>query len=59
MAVVYVLRQRNPHIWTFPKMGTLLGGRDHSTMKHAHTEATKLVETDEGFAKLVERLAGL
>lgn len=30
--VIYILRERNGSVWSFPRIGKLLGGRDHSTI---------------------------
>lgn len=30
--VIFILRERNPVVWSFPQIGKLLGGRDHSTI---------------------------
>lgn len=41
--VIYILRERNPTVWSFPRIGRLLGGRDHSTIINLWSQRDKLL----------------
>jgi hypothetical protein len=57
---VYLVRRLTTA--SFPDIGRRFGGRDHTTMLHADTKITRLLETDEqlkaSVEMLVERLGG-
>lgn len=53
---VWAIRQRNPAA-SFAVIGRLLGGRDHSTMIHAHRRAEELRGEDPNFRDLTDRVA--
>ncbi|NCU18256.1 chromosomal replication initiator protein DnaA [Pallidibacillus pasinlerensis] len=41
---------------SLPKIGEEFGGRDHTTVIHAHDKISKLIETDPQFKKQIEEL---
>ena len=54
-AAIYVIRKRWPD-FSRVRIGVLLGGRDHSTICHAITEATRLYETDLRFRTICDQI---
>jgi hypothetical protein len=54
-AAIYVIRKRWPD-FSRVRIGVLLGGRDHSTICHAITEATRLYERDMRFRAICDQL---
>lgn len=54
-AAIYVIRKRWPD-FSRVRIGVLLGGRDHSTICHAISEATRLYETDRRFRAICDQL---
>ena len=44
----YVMRSVCPHL-SFPAIGRLLGGRDHTTVLHAVSKVSELMADDHGF----------
>ena len=41
---------------TYPHIGTAFNGRDHTTVMHACTKVTKLIEKDKHFREGIEKL---
>ena len=54
-AAIYVIRKRWPD-FSRVRIGVLLGGRDHSTICHAITEATRLYEQDARFRAICHQI---
>jgi chromosomal replication initiator protein len=52
--VVYLARTLTP--MSYPEMGRRLGGRDHTTVLHAHRRMVALLQTDSDMAALVADL---
>lgn len=53
-AIVHVLHTKQH--WSFPRIGKLLGGRDHSTAINSRDRAAGLLKNDQAFAAVVEAL---
>jgi chromosomal replication initiation ATPase DnaA len=53
-AIMMALRSRG---LSTPLIGRLLGGRDHSTVRHGLERGAELVKTDPDFATLVSMVA--
>ena len=43
--------------WSTPRIGVLLGGRDHTTVMHGIKRAKVLRDTDPDFARLLQQVA--
>lgn len=50
---MYSIRQLCPHM-SFPAIGRLLGGRDHTTVLHGVKKIEALMPTDDRIARLVD-----
>jgi len=45
--------------FSLPKIGEEFGGRDHTTVIHAHEKISKLIQTDEQFKRQIQELENL
>lgn len=54
-AAAYLMRRLCPHL-SYPAIGRLLGGRDHTTALHAERAIIRLMPSDPVLARLVERI---
>ena len=51
----YLMRRLCPHL-SYPAIGRLLGGRDHTTILHAERTIIRLLPDDPDLARQVERI---
>lgn len=56
-AVIYTLR--NTLGWTMPRAGQFVNLNDHTTVRYTLREAAALIERDEWFAQMCQRLAAI
>ena len=52
---MYVMRQVCPHL-SYPAIGGIIGGRDHTTVIHATSKITRLISEDRSVYNLVQDL---
>ncbi|MNE52051.1 Chromosomal replication initiator protein DnaA [compost metagenome] len=52
---MYAIRQLCPHM-SFPAIGRLLGGRDHTTVLHGVKKIEALMRTDDRIARVVDEV---
>ncbi|MDT7533754.1 hypothetical protein OVY48_09990 [Sphingobium sp. SA2] len=53
-AICWLARQLTPA--SFPQLGAMLGGRDHSSAHHAYCRALEMRERDPAFHRLTDRI---
>lgn len=52
---MYCIRALCPHM-SFPRIGLMMGNRDHTTILHGFRRIEELIETDEDVADAVDRV---
>lgn len=51
----FLMRRHCPHL-SYPAIGRLLGGRDHTTILHAQRAIEALIPVDQGISAMVDRV---